>query len=418
MNALVRSFRFALASFALAGLTGALIRFWMLAGFPPGISFVNVRHAHSHWMYFGWVTPALMALIAARLPGLTGRRMGRAPRIAIGMALALSMLTAAAFFAWGYQPVAFAGRRLPLAAIASTLHFIPWATFMLFYWRITREIKRTRPLRLWDAALVCMGVSALAGLGRAMLGMLKIDDPFLAAASVHLFLDLFSEGWFLLGLLGLAYLAHPGLAQTRLGLPDWLIFAGLPVTFLLGVPLNLVPSGLRVVAGAGGLLVAAGLGWHVVTLLRRLDGEAAVAWRLPLLLLGGKVMMQAGIALPPVAAWGESLGLRVFYLHVLLLGVVTLGLLAAARQAWGRKALPAAGLLSAAVLLLLASLVPLTGLWPAAWRGPWALELAAWIALAPVAASLMILLLALKKRLQLSPTFLYPLSKGRRAFRK
>lgn len=41
----------------------------------------------------------------------------------------------------------------------------------------------------------------------------------------------------------------------------------------------------------------------------------------------------------------------------------------------------------AAVVLLLASLLPLTTLWPAPWRGTWALEMATWIALAPTVAA-------------------------------
>jgi len=69
----------ALVCFIIAGATGSLMRFGMLYGYPAGLQFVNVRHAHSHLMYFGWVTPALMALIAANLPRVTGRQVS--PRI-------------------------------------------------------------------------------------------------------------------------------------------------------------------------------------------------------------------------------------------------------------------------------------------------------------------------------------------------
>jgi hypothetical protein len=53
----------ALGIFILAASTGAFMRFAMILGFPFGLMFTNVRHAHSHLMYFGWVTPALMGLI-------------------------------------------------------------------------------------------------------------------------------------------------------------------------------------------------------------------------------------------------------------------------------------------------------------------------------------------------------------------
>ncbi len=40
------------------------------------------------------------------------------------------------------------------------------------------------------------------------------------------------------------------------------------------------------------------------------------------------------------------------------------------------------------MLALLAGLIPMTGLWPAAWAGPWALPAAAWTSLAPIVAVL------------------------------
>ena len=49
--------------------TGVLMRFGMVYGFPTWAqNFGAIRHAHSHLMYFGWVTLALMAMIWADLP--------------------------------------------------------------------------------------------------------------------------------------------------------------------------------------------------------------------------------------------------------------------------------------------------------------------------------------------------------------
>jgi hypothetical protein len=70
------------------------------------------------------------------------------------------------------------------------------------------------------------------------------------------------------------------------------------------------------------------------------------------------------------------------------LGFVTLGLFASARQIWGGQLVPAQGWMEWAVALLLLSLIPLTGLWPAELGGRWRLVLAAWAALGPVLAAL------------------------------
>jgi len=97
-----------------------------------------------------------------------------------------------------------------------------------------------------------------------------------------------------------------------------------------------------------------------------------------------KALVGLGTILPAAAIWGQQNGLRVLYLHLLLLGFVTLGLVAAAREVWGGEAVPGQRWLVFTVLILLLTLLPLTGLWPEALRGRWALQLAAWVSLGPV----------------------------------
>ncbi len=71
----------------------------------------------------------------------------------------------------------------------------------------------------------------------------------------------------------------------------------------------------------------------------------------------------------------------------MLSGFVTLGLVAAATFVWGRAATRGRVWMDAAVLLVIASLAPLTPLWPMAWRETWMGIVAAWIALGPVLAA-------------------------------
>ncbi|MCA9905416.1 MAG: hypothetical protein KC547_16285, partial [Anaerolineae bacterium] len=61
-------------SLTIAAGAGVLLRFGLIKGMPGWAgNYSAVRHAHSHLMYFGWVTLGLMALIWHFLPGLTGR---------------------------------------------------------------------------------------------------------------------------------------------------------------------------------------------------------------------------------------------------------------------------------------------------------------------------------------------------------
>lgn len=60
---------FAFFSLAVAVCTGMLLRFGLVMGMPAWAqNYTAIRHAHSHLMFFGWVTMGLMALIWHFLP--------------------------------------------------------------------------------------------------------------------------------------------------------------------------------------------------------------------------------------------------------------------------------------------------------------------------------------------------------------
>jgi hypothetical protein len=121
----------------------------------------------------------------------------------------LGLLSYPAFFIWGYQPAQIGSARLPVAVIFSSLNILAWYVYTWLYFRGTRGLRRDLPLRMWDSALVFLVLASLGAWGRALLVGLKVDDAFLETAMVHLFLDLFSDGWFLLALLGLAFARLP-----------------------------------------------------------------------------------------------------------------------------------------------------------------------------------------------------------------
>jgi hypothetical protein len=267
--------------------------------------------------------------------------------------------------------------------LAATLNVLAWYAYAYLYFRATRGVPRTRPLRFWDAALIFMILASLGAWGVALVSRLRVEDPFWSQAMTHLFLDLFSEGWFVLAALGLIYASHPARSERAAHWGEQMIVVGLPVIFLLALPVNLVPSGLRAIAGVGGLLVAAGLLLTIVALWPAVPG-GWTGWRVPLTLLTFKALLGLGMVLPITARWAQLNGLRIFYLHVLLMGFITLGLVIAAREAWGKAAVPGHRWLVVTVLALLLSLVPMTGFWPNAWSGRWALQVAAVVSLGPV----------------------------------
>ena len=107
-------------------------------------------------------------------------------------------------------------------------------------------------------------------------------------------------------------------------------------------------------------------------------------WRVALGLLALKAAGQLAVAAWPDGGWAALPAYRVLYLHLMLLGFVTVGLVAAARAVWGPKATRGRWALVVAVGLLLGSLVLLTPLWPSAWGGAWVVGAVAACALGPV----------------------------------
>lgn len=368
----------ALGCFILAGLTGAVFRFSAGYGVAVGFDLGNVRHAHSHLMYLGWATPVLFALIARQFPGLAGKA-----RKVIGATLAAALLAYPLFLAFGYQPVVLGEARVPLAAVAAGLNMLVWYVFVGLYVEARRGLAPTRARLLWDMALAFLFLATLGAWGLTLLKPLGLDSPVWSRALIHVFLDLFSEGWFVLAVLGLAYAALRPAGQGGGHWSLWLIGVGLPVTFALGMPVSFVPPALKILARLGAMLVAVGLLANVWALWKTPGGGRRALWLLPLFLLVVKLIVQLVVSAWPGVWWAEMHTLRVLYLHLMLLGFVTLGLVAAATTVWGRAATRGGAWMYVAVLLVIVSLLPLTPLWPMALRGAWVGIAPAWIALAP-----------------------------------
>jgi hypothetical protein len=389
--------RSALAIFILAGSTGAFYRLALTYGWTAGFDLVNIRHAHSHLMYFGWVTPALFALMARRLAVLTGDPLKRRMHWILGGCFAAALLSYPLFLLLGYTPVAIGSKRIPIAVIGSTFNMGVWYAFVLWYIRASKRAARTHGRLLWDVAVTFLMLATLGAGGLALLKPFGIHSDILTSALTHVFLDFFSEGWFVLGVLGLAY--HTMLDGGRKD-GYWSIYPlclGLPLTFALGMPSFLVPPVLEALARIGGVLVGMGLMANVIPLWRASSASGKWLWRIPLVMLALKASAQMVGGLVSGVWWADFHGARILYLHLMLLGFVSLGLVAAAVHIWGRDLTRCRDWMYTAVVMVLASLVPLSPLWPASLGGRWAYELAASLSFAPVAGAAIMLILTFRR---------------------
>ncbi|HFC11256.1 MAG TPA: hypothetical protein ENJ56_00325, partial [Anaerolineae bacterium] len=194
------AWKWSLSVFVLAASTGALMRYGLAYGFPFGLQFANLRHAHSHLMYFSWVTPVLIAMIALYLPKVSDRELSRRFFRPITLSLILGVAAYVPFFLWGYSPVPASGLPMPPAVIGAGANIIGWYYFAWVYWQETRGIPRNFVLRMWDTSIIFMILATFGTWFLPVLTVLNIENRFLSVMLTHIFLDLFSEGWFILAL--------------------------------------------------------------------------------------------------------------------------------------------------------------------------------------------------------------------------
>jgi hypothetical protein len=358
----------ALACFILAAGTGFFFRSIQFLGVPaalpwPGgaisLDMGHIRHAHTHVMYFGWVTPVVMLLMLpdpARYRGL------------LATLLALAVLAWAPFLLLGYKPISI---------VLSTSTMLTWYVFGVRYWRDARSIKAEAPLQ--HAALALLVISSFGAWGLGMTMAMGMDHSLPYDLSLHVFLDLFAEGWLMLSVLA-AMLHSAGRAVPRRAFQ--LLILGVPTLFLLGVAPERLPWAIRLVGSMGALLTAAGL-WLV---LQEVRGRLHAVWAFPVALMYIKIVVHIGLAIPQIASWGLATGLRIPWLHLVLLGIVTTGLVAAMHDRFGPEWTRGWATLQVSIVLLLASLFLLTGIWPQDLRGAWAGPVVAAVALLPLLA--------------------------------
>lgn len=378
-----------LSCFILAGLTGFLYRLGLTGSDLWGLSLENIRHAHSHLMFFGWAVPLPMYFIIRKVsreinangPNILMTRMAMA-------SLFLGVASYPFFLIYGYHPVPVAGINLPFSVILSGLVMLCWYGFMAGYWRERKHVKTDLSIQFYDGALLMLLICSLGAWGVAVVQFSGIENPLSGKALTHFFLATFTEGWIVLTLLGLLYermdigMENPPVAP---GLLVGLILFGAPLTFPYGISEGLMTPELLLTARAGGLLAAAGLALNLYLVFRRAAAGIVWYWKIILLLLSLKAIAQFSASVLLANFWMSDHGLRIFYLHLLLLGAFSFGLFAALQSQLNvHKGLKS---IAVSILLMLASLVLLTPFWPSSWFASWQFYVIAGVAILPSVAA-------------------------------
>lgn len=306
-----------LVIYVLATSLGVLMRFAYLAPMP-WLPFAHAIHAHSHTLYFGWVGLALLAL-AFRLVGDEGRGV----RILLGTIAVLSVATFVSFLNGGYTT---------LSIIISTAFLFVWAAAIARWWRAARG-RAGLEFAYLRVGMGYLGVASLGAWGRVILLAMNVSDPIYGKLSVFAFL--YNFGWFFVfGVIGLAIAWAP---KWRLQWDEKLLRRHLlwaaPVAWLT-FPLGVAGGAAVPILGpsarvAAVLLIVPGvmLTWALVKGARSVVGAMRPAFGWLAFWYGLKTAMEVGGAAGLSSVAVSTRHPAVLYLHVFLLGFVTVALL-------------------------------------------------------------------------------------------
>lgn len=380
--------QWAIFCFVLAGLAGFLYRMGFLVALPYEVSLENIRHAHSHLMFFCWAGLLPMYLIKLdTIPGYHAAFGAKLMKASLYFSLLFGLLSFPSFLLWGYEPVAIGSANIPVSAVISGLVMIGWYGFMAGY-VITRKYKRDFTPNAWfEGALLMLLISSLGAWGVGFVEFISIGGPMFGKALTHFFLAVFVEGWVLLVLMGLIAkslkLKDEDFALSP-GILVGLIAIGAPLTFPYGIPESFVSINMSVAARMGGVLIAEGVLLYVYSVYRSRKHSMGI-WIWPLAFLAVKALMQLAASLSPADLWLSDHGIRVLYLHVTLLGALTIGLSAFLSKEENISNRYFYGVLISVVILLF-SLIFLTSLWPEPLSGIWIYTALAVTAIFPILA--------------------------------
>ncbi|MDX1592076.1 MAG: hypothetical protein R3283_08935, partial [Balneolaceae bacterium] len=309
-------------------------------------------------------------------------------RMAMG-SLFVGLATYPFFLIYGYGPVTLGSLHLPASVILSGVVMLFWYGFMAGYLKVRNYIEPDSSITYFDFALVMLFISSLGAWGVAVVQFAGTENPLYGKALTHLFLATFTEGWVVLILLGMLYerlslKSQSGWITPKLG--GILIFFGAPLTFPFGISESLLTRPLLYTAITGSIMTATGLGINLFIFTRESRWVRTWFWKTVLVLLGLKVAVQLFATLLPAEYWISDHGLRVFYLHLLLLGAFTVGVFVVLYDIFdARNGLL---LLTVSVALVLMSLILYTPLWPTQWMASWLFYGVAVLALLPAIAAL------------------------------
>lgn len=320
--------RVALINLSIVALLGVILRY-KIAFSLPFIDQKHLLHGHSHFAFSGWITETLMVLMVSFLNkrGIENAFKKYFWLLTGNLIAAYGMLIAFPIQGYGRFSISF-----------SILSIIVSYIFAVTFWKDLNRINRKFASRYWfKAALLFNVISSLGTFALSYMMMTKSLQQNWYLSSVYFYLHFQYNGWFLFACGGLlidklyALKIISGLNKTIF----FMFFVSCFPAYFLSIPWIPIPTWLFTIVVAAAIAQLVSWFWFITVISNhhiRFDAEIShigkILLRLAAIAFTIKIALQLGSVYPPLGK--IAFGFRpviIGYLHLVLLGVITMFLL-------------------------------------------------------------------------------------------
>lgn len=303
--------RWTLVSFIILAFFGAILRYMLC--FPlPGLSYMNILHAHSHYAFGGWVFLAMVILLGKHLSLSSSQ--GFKWLMLIALLSSIGMLVSFSF--QGYKAISIA---------FSTLFLFVTYWFAALVYPKLNLIEDASSRVLVKAGVWCL---VLSSIGPLALGALKAagNTGAIYQNAIYFYLHFQMNGWMLLAALGLIFKNYIRFDRVAgISSRPWIygfILSSFPLFFIFTL-WSKPSSWVGEIAFLAALINA--VSWFgIVQKTFYCMKKAPLMIQVALFAVSFKVLFQILVCVPQIGEWTFSnRNLIIGYVHLVTLGSVT-----------------------------------------------------------------------------------------------
>lgn len=334
---------------------GVVLRY-KIAYSLPFIDQKHLLHGHSHFAFAGWISQAIMILMVAYLAAQKDNTVYKKYRwlLSGNLIAAYGMLITFPIQGYGLFSIIFSTASI----------FIGYA-FAWVYWKDLNSLPVQHTAHLWfKTALFCNALSSLGAFALAVMMVKKIIHQNWYLGAQYFYLHFQYNGWFFFACMGLLTAKIFYTAPAKILQRIFWLFAGavIPAYFLSALWMD-IPLWMYILVIIAALAQVTGWVYMIgviknawLSLRESLNATAKWLLILSASALTIKLLLQLGSTIPSLSTL--AFGFRpivIGYLHLVLLGVITLFLIgylfAENLLTINKKAIAGAGIFTAGIII-------------------------------------------------------------------